>query len=135
MSEAKPEPTSAFPSAATVFVYGTLKRGGRYHAHLAGQLFLGQARTAAGFTLYSLGEYPGLVADEADQAGVTGELWAVDAACLERLDILEGVSVGLYSRDFARLAPPHEILAPAAQLYRYLGTTEGRIHLGSTWRE
>lgn len=135
MSEAKPEPPPAVPFAATVFVYGTLKRGGRYHAHLAGQLFLGQARTAAGFTLYSLGEYPGLVADEADQAGVTGELWAVDAACLERLDILEGVSVGLYSRDFVRLTPPHEILAPAAQLYRYLGATEGRIHLGSTWRE
>lgn len=135
MSEAKPEPPPAVPFAATVFVYGTLKRGGRYHAHLAGQLFLGQARTAAGFTLYSLGEYPGLVADEADQAGVTGELWAVDAACLERLDILEGVSVGLYSRDFVRLTPTHEILAPAAQLYRYLGATEGRIHLGSTWRE
>lgn len=129
------DPSSASPPAAIVFVYGTLKRGGSNHAHLAGQLFLGEARTVAGFTLYSLGEYPGLVADEADKTGVTGELWAVDAACLERLDILEGVSEGLYSRDPARLAPPHENLAPAAQLYRYLGATGGRTHLGSTWNE
>ena len=30
----------------TLFVYGTLKRGGSNHAHLAGQKFLGPARTA-----------------------------------------------------------------------------------------
>jgi gamma-glutamylcyclotransferase (GGCT)/AIG2-like uncharacterized protein YtfP len=131
MSEPAPRPAAA--PAAIVFVYGTLKRGGSNHGHLAGQIFLGEARTVAGFTLYSLGDYPGLVADATDQAGVTGELWAVDAACLEQLDILEGIAEGLYARDQVRLAAPHEHLAPAAQLYRYLGAISGRRHLGSTW--
>jgi gamma-glutamylcyclotransferase (GGCT)/AIG2-like uncharacterized protein YtfP len=121
--------------AATVFVYGTLKRGGGNHAHLAGQVYLGEARTVAGFTLYSLGEYPGLVADPADQGGVTGELWAVDAGCLARLDLLEGVAEGLYARDPARLAPPHHALAVTPHVYRYLGRIDGRPRLGSTWEE
>ena len=68
-----------------LFVYGTLKRGGSNHHHLAGQTFLGPARTTPGFTLFSLGAYPGLVAAPADTRGVTGELWSVDAACLARL--------------------------------------------------
>ena len=46
-----------------VFVYGTRKRGGSNHHYLAGQTLIGTARTVAGFTLYSLGDYPGLVAE------------------------------------------------------------------------
>ena len=41
-----------------VFVYGTLKRGGSNHSFLAGQRYLGPARTPPGFTLHSLGDYP-----------------------------------------------------------------------------
>ena len=33
----------------------------------------------------------------------------------------------------ARLAPPHDKLRPPAQFYRYLGTTNSRTHVGSTW--
>lgn len=121
--------------AAHVFVYGTLKRGGSNHAWLAGQVFLGPAHTAPGFTLYSLGEYPGLVADPSDAAGVSGELWAVDAACLAGLDELEGVSEGLYARDPAPLLPPHGQLTPSPCLYRYLGPVAGRPRLGSVWTE
>ncbi len=47
---------------ALLFVYGTLKRGCRNHRHLAGQAFVGPARTAPGFTLYDLGGYPGIAA-------------------------------------------------------------------------
>ena len=125
---------SMTPPAAIVFVYGTLKRGGSNHGHLAGQRFLGEARTMPGFTLYSLGEYPGLVADAADREGVTGELWAVDAPCLEQHDLLEGLNEGLYSRDPAALAPPHDKLTPPAQVYRYLGSVAGKPHLGPTWQ-
>jgi gamma-glutamylaminecyclotransferase len=127
--------SAASAPAAHVFVYGTLKRGGANHAHLAGQTFVATARTTAGLTLYSLGEYPGLVAVPSDTDGVTGELWAVDAACLARLDILEGVAEGLYAREPAPLSPPHERLTPSAQLYRYLGPVDGCPHLGSRWAE
>ena len=74
-----------------VFVYGTLKRGGSNHHCLAGQQFLGAGRTPPGFTLYALADYPGMVREPKDDAGVTGEVWAVDPACLETLDRLEGV--------------------------------------------
>ena len=37
-----------------VFTYGTLKRGGSNHALMAGQTFLGAARTAPGYTLHAL---------------------------------------------------------------------------------
>jgi gamma-glutamylcyclotransferase (GGCT)/AIG2-like uncharacterized protein YtfP len=118
---------------AVVFVYGTLKRGGSNHPYLAGQRFLGPARTTAGFTLFSLGGFPGLVADATDHDGVTGELWAVDAACLNRLDILEGVDEGLYAREPAPLAPPHDRLSPGVYYYRYLGQVSDRPHLGPVW--
>ena len=123
---------------ALLFVYGTLKRGGSNHGWLEGQIFLGPARTAPGFTLYSLGKYPGLVADAADRDGVVGELWSVDAACLARLDAFEGVPEGLYVREPARLAklPPGVSAADAgrAELYRYLRKVNPRNRLGSTWQ-
>ncbi len=121
-------------AAALVFVYGTLKRGGSNHRYLAGQTLIGTARTGAGFTLYSLGHYPGLVAEAAAAEGVSGEIWAVDAACLARLDILEGVAEGLYAREPAPLAPPHDRLTPAVQFYRYLGSVRGRSRLGPVWK-
>lgn len=64
-----------------VFVYGTLKRGGRNHAHLSGQYFLGPARTQPGYTLYQPADYPGMVPVTADRDGVTGELcrWMTNA--------------------------------------------------------
>ena len=131
------ETASAPASAAVLFVYGTLKRGGSNHGWLADQTFLGSARTAPGFTLYSLGEYPGLVVDAADREGVVGELWAVDAGCLARLDAFEGVSEGLYAREPARLAalPPGLSAKDAAraQLYRYLRKVDPRARIGSTW--
>jgi len=117
-----------------IFVYGTLKQGGSNHAFLHGQRFQCEARTLPGHTLYSLGEYPGLVSEPGDREGVTGELWAVDAACLARLDVLEGLAEGLYAREPAPLLPVTETGAPPAQFYRYLGSVAGCLHLGSTWR-
>ena len=115
----------------TVFVYGTLKRGGSNHLFLAGQHFLGDARTTPGFTLYSLGDYPGMVRVPGDTAGVTGELWSVDDACLDELDRLEGLDEGLYERVDVLLAPnPH---AASAQTYLYLRLHHGLPSLGSTW--
>ncbi len=116
-----------------VFVYGTLKQGGSNHHYLAGQTLLGTARTVAGYTLYSLGGYPGLVAEPAAAEGVAGEIWAVEAACLRRLDILEGVEEGLYAREPAPLAPPHDGLNPSVHFYRYLRPVPDRARLGAVW--
>ncbi|MFI5357899.1 MAG: gamma-glutamylcyclotransferase [Opitutales bacterium] len=120
-------------SATLIFVYGTLKRGGRNHRHLAGQQFIASARTAPGFTLFQPADYPGLVRDPADQAGVTGEVWSVSDPCLRELDALEGVAEGLYTRVPVPLAPPHESLA--AHSYLYLRSLAGCRRLGSTWTE
>ena len=116
-----------------VFVYGTLKRGGRNHAFLAGQQFLGEARTPPGFTLYSFGKYPGMVREAGDTAGVTGEAWAVDAACLRQLDELEGLDEGLYERVTINLAPP--FADEPVETYLYLRSLAGRPVIGSTWTE
>lgn len=73
-----------------LFVYGTLKRGGRNHRRLAGQRFVRTAATAPGFRLFDLGPFPGMVFDKSDGA-VTGELFAVSDECVGELDEFEGV--------------------------------------------
>ena len=113
-----------------VFVYGTLKRGGSNHSLLAGQQLLGPARNPPGFTLYSLGDYPGMVRAPDDKTGVTGEVWAVDDACLQQLDELEGVAEGLYERVSLRLAPP--FANQTVETYLYLLSVTGRPAIGST---
>jgi gamma-glutamylaminecyclotransferase len=115
-----------------IFVYGTLKRGGANHFILAGQQFLGPALTPPGFTLYSLGDYPGMVRAADDRDGVKGELWAVDVGCLLRLDKLEGVAEGLYGRVPVRLAEPHA--GEPAETYLYLCDLAGKPAIGSEFR-
>jgi gamma-glutamylaminecyclotransferase len=115
----------------TIFVYGTLKRGGANHLFLQGQKFLGDARTAPGFVLYSLGDYPGMVRAPGDTVGVTGELWSVDDDCLAELDRLEGLDEGLYERIDVLLMP--NPVAGSAQTYLYLRPLDGLAAVGSTW--
>jgi gamma-glutamylaminecyclotransferase len=74
----------------TLFVYGTLMRGGPRHRVLAGQRFLGEARTRSLYALYDLGDYPGLVRREPDGRAVWGELYEVAAGLVARLDRIEG---------------------------------------------
>jgi molybdenum cofactor cytidylyltransferase len=71
-----------------LFVYGTLKRGGGYHEHLAGQRFLREVTSAPGFLLLDLGPYPGLVR-RTDGGCVHGELFEVDTSFLPLLNWLE----------------------------------------------
>ena len=118
---------------SSIFVYGSLKRGHRNHAFLQGQSFLGTAHTVAGFRLFDLGDYPGMVAWPEDKTGVAGEVWAVNAACLVQLDQLEGTAEGLYRR------APVPLLAPFAgqtvETYFYLHPIDGRRDAGSVWIE
>jgi gamma-glutamylcyclotransferase (GGCT)/AIG2-like uncharacterized protein YtfP len=116
-----------------LFVYGTLKQGCRNHRRLAGQTLVGAARTVAGFQLRDLGGYPGLAAHPADQEGVRGEVWSVDAPCLRALDRFEGVSEGLYRREPVALQEP--FAGQAIDAYFPAGDVSGRPVVGPEWVE
>jgi gamma-glutamylcyclotransferase (GGCT)/AIG2-like uncharacterized protein YtfP len=116
-----------------IFVYGSLKRGGSNHAFLCGQSFLGTARTGPGFRLFDLGDYPGLVARPDGQTGIEGEVWAVDPACLVRLDQLEGTAEGLYRRGPIPLLEPFS--ERVVETYFYLHPVDGRRDAGAVWIE
>lgn len=108
-------------SARTLlFVYGTLKQGGGNHAVLSDQSFVGEARTVAGFRLFDLGEYPGMIADPNSAVRVTGEVWSVSDEALTRLDAFEGVPEGLYRRVAISLERPFS--EEAVQTYLYART-------------
>jgi gamma-glutamylaminecyclotransferase len=74
----------------TLFVYGTLMRGGVRHHVLSGQRFLGTARTCPHYALLDLGPYPGLVHRPTAGRAVHGELYEVAASLIETLDRIEG---------------------------------------------
>ncbi len=116
-----------------IFVYGTLKRGCKNHRHLAGQTYVGEARTVPGFRLYDLGDYPGMAADPTDLEGVTGEVWGIDAATLVRLDAFESIAEGLYRREAVPLEAPFAQVEVHA--YIYARPIEGLPEIGATWRE
>lgn len=117
--------------SVTLFIYGTLKRGDCRHSALAGQTFRGEASTESGYRLYNIGSYPGLVESPTGLA-VEGELWEVDAACLARLDEVEGVAEGLYERRTIRLAEPLGDLN--VQSYFFLKNTAGLADCGPCWQ-
>lgn len=114
-----------------VFVYGTLKRHGANHRFLAGQQFVGEARTVSGYVLYSLGDYPGMVRSPDSTHFVNGEVWQVDPVGVSKLDELEGTSEGLYERVGIGLEPPFE--RSSVETYLYLRPLDGRPIIGSTW--
>lgn len=116
-----------------IFVYGTLKRNCRNHRHLAGQKFLGEARTVAGFRLFEVGGFPGLVIAPADREGVTGEVWSVAATSLAHLDNFEGVAEGLYARSPVPLLPP--FARQNVDTYFYGRSVAGCREVGAVWRE
>jgi gamma-glutamylaminecyclotransferase len=84
-----------------LFVYGSLKRGGRHHDELRGSKCLGSAKTLPGYSLAHLGDYLALIKPEPDaelepgapratETAVSGELFEIDEALLPALDELEG---------------------------------------------
>lgn len=115
-----------------LFVYGTLKRGGSNHRHLAGQTFIGIARTVPGFLLYDLGGYPGIAPAPANRDGVTGEVWSVDPVARAGLDVFEGVPAGLYRRD--RIALQSPFADATVEAYFPVAPVTGRREIGDEWR-
>jgi gamma-glutamylaminecyclotransferase len=109
-----------------VFVYGTLLRGQVNHDLLAGAACLGPHRTAAAFTLYNLGTYPGLV--RGGITAVVGEVYRLDGATLRRLDELEE-----YPRLYGRLLIPTPF--GGTWVYHYRGRVQGcQVIRSGDWR-
>lgn len=84
-----------------VFVYGTLKRGGRLHHCLTDSEYVGEGVVRG--KLYDVGAFPALihsdsVAGGSDHSYVRGEIYSVDADTLQHLDIVEGAPM-LYRRE------------------------------------
>jgi len=112
MPEALPKPLGR-PSAALrcVFVYGTLRAGGRndIRRFQPPAQWVGRAQLAG--TLYHLGGYPGLVLGGAGR--VLGEVWRIAPALEAQLDRLEDVRAddeGEYRRREVRLLVDGEAL-------------------------
>lgn len=114
-----------------VFVYGTLKRGGDNHQWIEDQEFVGEARTAPVYRMYELDGYPGMVRDEEGGLSIQGEVWSVDEAGLELLDILEDTEGGEYERVALQLEG--EFAAQHVEGYLYLRSVEGLLGAGTCW--
>jgi gamma-glutamylcyclotransferase (GGCT)/AIG2-like uncharacterized protein YtfP len=88
-----------------VFVYGTLRRGyGNHHLLEEGARLLDTARTAQAYALYAL-EIPFAIKAQA-VSPLRGELYAVDDACLARLDELEE-HPAWYRRELVEVVTDH----------------------------
>jgi gamma-glutamylaminecyclotransferase len=116
-----------------IFVYGTLKRGLSNHRYLAGQRFVGEARTEPVYRMVDCGGYPGMFPVEKDGVSVRGEVWEVDDQCRRQLDVLEDVAVGLYALEAAILMAPFD--GGDVLTYVYLWPVAGKPDAGEVWRD
>lgn len=107
-----------------LFVYGTLKRGERNHARLAGARHLGPATTRdAAFAMaeYASVSRPGRLAPDVRPGGacrIAGEIYEVDEERLAALDRFERVGVDYHRTVIA--------LGDGTVAQAYLGAPEGR---------
>jgi gamma-glutamylcyclotransferase (GGCT)/AIG2-like uncharacterized protein YtfP len=112
-----------------LFVYGTLRRGGRGHELLAGCEQVGAARVAG--TLYDIdGKYPALMLYGG--TGVPGEVWRCPDALLARLDAYEGADEKLFRRVGVR-AGEHACWTYVAGPGLARKLTPARRVAGGTW--
>ncbi len=93
-----------------VFVYGTLKKGFWNNPLLKGCEFLGNAVTVPTYSMISVSHavitlFPVIRPNENGRP-VAGEIYTVDDEVLERLDRLEGVLKGMYSRELIDVTVP-----------------------------
>ncbi|MEE9596759.1 MAG: gamma-glutamylcyclotransferase family protein [Acidiferrobacterales bacterium] len=70
-----------------VFVYGSLRCGER-HAHLlAGEHYLGAHKTGPCYTMFSLGNWPAIMAG--GDVAIVGDVFGIDRSKLAHLDAFE----------------------------------------------
>lgn len=130
-------PATFAPGSHRVFVYGTLKRGMWNNRILREGYarFVGEVRTVReDFCMHlAAAGYPYLTTtSDGSGAAVDGELFEVNDGTLERLDELEEIATGLYSRE--TLEVRFSAGASTTQAYFYLAgpridvSTLERIH-------
>ena len=105
--------------AHRVFVYGTLKRGLHNHVLLerARASFVGAARTTRASFAMLLADagYPYVVKTTTNARAIDGEVYVVDDDTLERLDALEEIATGMYSRESVEVTMTGTPGTPAAE--------------------
>ena len=92
------------PRPEALFVYGTLRKGEARSAHLEPCRFMRAMKIPGTLYLTSLG-YPACVLDETSSPGIRGELYGLPEdreGFMEKIDRVEGVREGLFSRSVAR---------------------------------
>lgn len=120
------------PDTATVniFVYGTLKMGGHNHQILNGSRFIGDGKTIENWAM--IGDsmpFPYLLEeDKKDGTHIVGEIYAVNKACLNRLDVLEGYP-SHYKRKFVNIKADDGHVIPCITYYKNLITKADRDRL------
>lgn len=128
----RPEAPSGFPRL--IFVYGTLKRGHRNHCRLDGAPFVAAATTRDPFVLMA-GRVPVMFAQAGEGLPVVGELYAVSAGLLEKLDWFEG-HPGFYERTAISVRESASGAMRVAETYLYRGPLTGDlVRLGDEYRE
>jgi gamma-glutamylcyclotransferase (GGCT)/AIG2-like uncharacterized protein YtfP len=107
-----------------VFVYGSLKQGMMRNNHLRGQRYIGVAKTEKCYALFQLGGYPALIDSGHAEAEhlltnrakeIWGELYEVDAICINELDKVESVDQQLFERRTVRLEEIMPVMLPSCQ--------------------
>ena len=73
-----------------VFVYGTLRHGEANHHLMVQAQWLGTHTTPPIYSLYDLGPCPAVTKG---RSAIVGEVYLIDEATLEQLDLLEDVPV------------------------------------------
>lgn len=131
-----------------VFVYGTLKSGQSRESVLINQKYIGVARTTESYALFDLIGFPGLVHAKPNIAParkIYGEIYEINEECLARLDQIEGVEYGLYSRELITLEDINIVSLPSynetfkflhrkmAEAYIYLQDTSNYKECGCFW--
>jgi gamma-glutamylcyclotransferase (GGCT)/AIG2-like uncharacterized protein YtfP len=112
---------------AVLFIYGSLKRGHSNHRLIAGQTYLGEAVTEPRYRVIDLGQYGGMIRDDAAGLAVKGELWAVTACALAELDDFEQQE-GLYFRSPVAVAG-----RAGVEAYFWTGPVPAGVRSGDGW--
>ena len=95
-----------------IFVYGTLKRGGRAGDMLRGQQFIGEAQTIPEYMLFGNPRIYPMLYRVGPQTGVSvkGEVYDIDDRMLQRLDAYESYP-SLYDRQQVELTNGETVTA------------------------
>lgn len=115
-----------------LFVYGTLKRGGKYHAYLEEAALVAEHAIANGF-LYDTGlGYPSMVMTE--EAEIHGEIYEIPDALWPAIDDLEGYTGGaetdLYDKQMINVKVEGQLQQTVVYVAKNPALLEERIETG-----